>query len=765
MKLKQLHLLSISVILILTANVCMAQQHEDIMQAYKRARQFLPSHTNSLVHDEISDATWQSGGRLLYRDNTTAGSKFMIADPATRRKRMAFDQDKLADALSDVTGNKIDPDHLNVRDICLSTDGKRLQVNFSGTTYGCDLGTYKCEYIASHNEVLSPDGTKAVFIKDNNLWMRDVKTGQPTQLTFDGKKNYGYGTNNGGWIKSDRPVVRWSPDSKHIATFRQDSRNVKNMYLVSTNVGHPRLEKWKYALPGDSAIFRVERVIINLTNSHKPNVVHLKMKADAQRSTISDHIAGDNSEFLDIEWFPNNDKLAFVSVSRNLQKATLRIADSQTGDIRTVLDEKVNTFYESGVNKVNWHVLPRRQEVLWYSQRSNWGHLYMYDLKTSRLKYQITKGDWNVLQVRYIDRKDKKIYFTGSCREDGNPYYHYLYSIDFSGKDLKLLTPETANHKVTLSNDGKYFVDTYSTTDTPPVSVIRDMNGKRMLTLEKGDISDLKAMGWKPPEVFTVKARDGKTTLYGKLYKPTNFDPNKTYPVIDYIYPGPQTGSVRTWSFHPSEHQALAELGFIVVEVNALGTPGRSKSFQDYWYGNMHDNGLPDQVGMIKQLAQRYSWMDLNRVGIWGHSGGGFASTDAMFTYPDFFKVAVSESGNHDNRNYEADWGEKYQGLLRTEGDSTNYDSQANQRYAQNLKGHLLLAYGSMDNNVPPSNTLLVVKALIKAHKDFDMFVIPNARHHYGYANDYFRNRRWAYFVKYLKDENAPSDFEFNNEQ
>ncbi len=734
------------------------------MQAYQRAKQFLPSHTESLVHNVISDATWQIGGRLLYLDKKADGSKFMIADPATGKKSVAFDQNKLAEALSNIEGKKIDPDHLYLRDMRLSPNGKHLEVTVSGTTYGCDLDTYKCEYEASGNEVISPDGTKAVYIKDYNLWMRDLKTGRPTQLTFDGQKNYGYGTNNGGWIKSNRPVVRWSPDSKHIATFRQDSREVKDMYLVSTNVGHPRLEKWKYALPGDSAIFRIERVIINL-KPHHPEVVHLKMSADAQRSTISDHIAGDDGSFLDTEWFPDSDKLAFVSVTRNLQKATLRIADPQTGDVRTVMDEQVKTFFESGENKVNWHVLPNRNEIIWYSQRSNWGHLYMYNLKTGELKYPITKGDWNVLQVRYIDKKNHKIYFTGSCRQEGNPYFHYLYSIDFSGKHLKLLTPETANHVVTISRNGKYFVDTYSTTDMPPVSVVRNMRGKKLMTLEKADISDLRAMGWKPADVFTVKARDGKTTLYGKLFKPTNFDSTKSYPVIDYIYPGPQTGSVRTWSFNVSMHQSLAELGFIIVEVNALGTPGRSKAFQDYWYGNMHDNGLPDQVAMIKQLAKRHSWIDINRVGIWGHSGGGFASTDAMLSYPDFFKVAVSESGNHDNRNYEANWGDKYQGLLKMEGDSSNYTSQANEVYAKNLKGHLLLACGLMDNNVPPSNTLLVVNALIKANKDFDMFIIPNARHGYGYARSYFRNRRWAYFVKYLKGENAPHDFEFGSEQ
>jgi len=753
MKIKLFNILALSMLLFLSANTCFAQQNENIMQAYKRAKKFLPSNTEPLVHNVISDATWQSGGRLLYRDTKANGCQYMIANPSNGKTKVAFDVNKLANALS------TDPNHLYLRDVRLSPDNKHMRFSYSGTVYNYNISTNKYTYVASRNEVISPDGSKAAYIKNNNLWMRNLKTEKPTQLTFNGTKYYGYGTNNAGWINSDRPILRWSPDSKHIATFRQDSRNVKFMYLVSTNVGHPYLEKWKYALPGDSAIFRIDRVIINL-KPHHPQVVHFKMQADAQRSTISDEIAGDDGSFLDTEWYPDNSKLAFVSVTRNLQKATLRIADPQTGDIRTVMHEKVNTFYESGENKVNWHVLPKRNEFLWYSQRSNWGHLYMYDLKTGKLKYQITKGHWNVLQVRYIDRKHGKIYFTGSCRHSGNPYFHYLYSVDFNGKHLKLLTPETANHKVTISKNGKYFVDTYSTTDTPPVSVIRNMRGRKLMTLEKADISDLKAMGWKPPQVFTVKARDGKTTLYGKLFKPTNFNPNKKYPVIDYIYPGPQTGSVRSWGFDVSMHQAMAELGFIIVEENALGTPGRSKAFQDYWYGNMHDNGLPDQVAMIKQLAKRYSWININKVGIWGHSGGGFASTDAMFSYPNFFKVAVSESGNHDNRNYEANWGDKYQGLLKMQGDTSNYASQANENYAKNLKGHLLLACGLMDDNVPPSNTLLVANALIKANKNFDMFIIPNAHHGYGYARDYFRNRRWAYFVKYLLGVNPPENFE-----
>lgn len=457
-----------------------------------------------------------------------------------------------------------------------------------------------------------------------------------------------------------------------------------------------------------------------------------------------------------------------MSVNRDFTKETLKIADAETGNVRTVMHETVKDYLQPG-GGTKWHVLFKSNEILWYSQRSNWAHLYLYDLKTGKLKHQIGKGNWNMLHELYIDAKNHKIYFIGSCKQPGNPYYHYLYSEDFSGKNLKLLTPETANHRVQLADNHQYFVDTYSTPTEPPVSVIRNMEGKKMVTLDRTDISGLKAIGWKPPIPIKVKARDGKTDLYGLIFKPSNFDSSKAYPVIDYIYPGPQVGSVYNWSFSMSARQALAELGFIVVEVNSLGTPGRSKSFQTYWYGDMHDNGIPDQVAAIKQLAEHHSWIDTSRVGIWGHSGGGFASTDAILTYPDFFKVAVSESGNHDNRNYESAWGDKYQGLLKKAHNSNlegpyvkgdNYDNQANENYAKNLKGHLMLVCGLMDNNVPPENTLLVVNALIKAHKDFDMFIIPNARHGYGAAGPYWKNRRWAYFVKYLEGVNPPKDFE-----
>jgi len=757
------YLIFIGFSLSLGAGTCLAQRNTVTKQDYKRAEHFLPAYTDSMVHHAISGAIWQNNSQLIYRDAVEKGIRFMIANPLTREKRAAFDQKKLAHALSKMKGKSYDTKHLPLRDVHLMDNGKKLEFSLHRTKYSCDLGSsYSCQYLVSNKEVLSPDGKKAVFIKDYNLWMRNLQTGKLTQLTYNGKKNYGYGTNNGGWIKSDRPVVRWSPDSKHIATFRQDSREVGYMYLVKTRIGHPKLKKWKYTMPGDSAIFRIDRVIINLKPHQRPQVVHLKMKPDAQRSTINDFISvWHTGKFLDTQWSPDDNKLAFVSVNRGMTKETLRIADAKTGDVRTVMHENVKDFLQPGPT-VRWRVLFSKNEVIWYSQRSNWGHLYLYNLQTGELKHPITNGKWNVLQVRYINPEKRKIYFIGSCRHEGNPYFHYLYSVDFSGKNLKLLTPETANHKVTISKNGKYFVDTYSTPTTPPVSVVRNIQGKRIMTLEKkADISDLKAIGWRPPTPFSVKDRNGNNELYGMMFKPTNFDSTKSYPVLDYVYPGPQTGSVGSWSFRAArlDKQSLAELGFIVVEVNALGTPGRSKAFQDYWYGNMGDLGIADQVAMIKQLANRHSYIDTSRVGIWGHSGGGNATTRAMLAYPNFFKVGVSEAANQDSRDYEANWGDKYQGLLKTYGDSTNYDNQANELLAHNLKGKLLIAKGTMDSNVPPEITYLMIDSLEAANKNFNLIIFPN-RNHGFYFDPYMIRRRWDYFVQNLEHAEPPKNFE-----
>ncbi len=610
-------------------------------------------------------------------------------------------------------------------------------------------------------DVPSPDGKRSVFVRDWNLWVRDTATGKETALTTDGVKDFGYATDNAGWTHSNRAIVLWSPDSKKIATFQQDQRGVGEMYLVETKVGHPTLQAWKYPLPGDDTITTIARVVIDV---EKKKVTRVQMPPDQHRSTLCDDVACDDT-WSDVQWSPDASSVAFVSTSRDHKREELRVADAATGVVRDVLGEKAETFYESGNGKINWRYLPASNEVIWFSERDNWGQLYLHDLKTGREKLQITHGDGNVAQLLHVDEANRVAYFVGVGKEAGrDPYFRHLYRVGLDGRNQTLLTPEDADHEIALAPSGKYFVDVYSRPDTPAVAIVRDMDGKMLLELERADVSRLTAIGWKPPQPITVKARDGQTPLYGLLYKPTDFDPAKKYPIVNHIYPGPQTGSVGSRQFSPArgDAQALAELGFVVVEIDGMGTPWRSKQFHEAYYGNMGDNTLPDQVAAMKELAQRYPWIDLDRAGIYGHSGGGYATADAMFRYPDFFKVGISEAGNHDNRNYEDDWAEKWQGLLRKNPDgTTNYDNQANQLVAKNLKGHLLLAHGTTDNNVPPENTLLVVNELIKANKDFDLLMLPNRGH--GFGNEpYMVRRRWDYFVRYLLGAEPPKEYEMH---
>ena len=734
---------------------------------YARAERFLGASTDPLMSGVVTSARWLADDRLTYRNRIPEGTEFIVADPSAGTRGRAFDHGRIAEALSEAADETFERFGLPGGLARFSDDGATITFGVERRQYACDTARYACREVLpeelgrGRTAIVSPDALKAAFIRDHNLWIRDLETGDETQLTTDGIEHFGYATNNAGWVRSDRPVLLWSPDSQKIATFQHDGRNVGEMYLVSTEVGHSELQAWKYPLAGDDEIFMIHRVVIHLGD--EPRLVRLLTAPDPHRSTISDHVADRDGRWLDVEWSDDSSLLGFVSSSRDHKQARLRLADADAGEVREVLQETVDTFFESGDGEVNWHILPESNEVIWFSERDDWGHLYLYDLETGALKHQITAGDWNVLQVRRIDKTTRTMYFTGSGREGGDPYFEYFYRVGMDGGEPELLTPGAAHHTVTLSPSGEYFLDNYSTPTTPPVAVVRRVDGAHAVTLEEADISRLEAAGWQPPIPFTVKARDGATDLYGLMYTPTNFDESRSYPIVNYLYPGPQGGSVGSRAFSPSrrDKQSLAELGFIVVEVDAMGTPGRSKSFHAAYYGNMGDNGLPDQIAMIRELAGRHPWMDLDRVGIWGHSGGGYASTDAILRYPDFYKVAVSGAGNHDNRNYEDDWAEKWQGLLEENSDgTTNYDNQANQLLAGNLKGKLLLGHGTMDSNVPPSNTLLVVDALIEANKDFDLVMFPNRGHGFG-REPYWMRRRWDYFVRHLAGVEPPAEYEF----
>lgn len=685
-----------------------AQQKALTVKDYQRAESFMGYNTAKYIDHASVQPNWLEGDKFWYTTKTNGTEQTFLVDPVKKTKVLTAD--------------------------------------YKGSTTPSRRG-------AGRNEVLSPDGKKAILIKDYNLFVKDVATGKLTQLTTDGVKDYGYATDNAGWKHSDAPILRWSPDSKKIATFQQDQRNSKDMYLVTTNVGAPVLEAWKYPLPGDKQIATIRRVVIDVESV---KMVSLNIPADQHRATLSDDISSSGT-FDDIDWKADGTEVAFLSTSRDHKNEKFRIANTTTGAVREVFEETVKTQYESGQGAINWRYLPASKEIIWYSERDNWGHLYLYDATSGKLKNQITKGDFVVTRLIKVDEKTRTLYFMANGREKGNPYFSHLYKISFEGKNLALLTPEEGNHQVVFSPSFEYFVDTYSQPDVPAVTVLRSISGKLINTLEKTDVSRLTATGWKAPIPVSVKAKDGKTDIYGLVFTPTKMDAGQKYPVIDYIYPGPQGGSVGSWSFAASrgDNQALAELGFIVVVIEGTSNPDRSKSFHDMSYGNMAENTLPDQIAAIRQLSAKYP-IDTTKVGIWGHSGGGFATAAAMFRYPDFFKVGISESGNHDNRNYEDDWGERYNGLV----ENSDYQAQANQNYAKNLKGKLMLVHGMMDDNVPPYNTLLVVEALEKANKSFDLVIFPNSAHGYGDYSPYMTRRRWDYFVQYLLGAEPPKDYQ-----
>lgn len=754
-----------------------AQTNAITAKDYERAEKFMSYNTEPFIDAGTVRPNWMPNDQFWYLSTSAGKSSFILVDPAKKTKAAAFDHQKLADALSSASGTKYEANKLPFQSIDFSADGKSIAFTVAGKKWKYDLqagkittddsagntgGSDRQGRAAGGNrgfgggiEVVSPDGKKAVFIKDWNLWIKDIATNKQTQLTTDGIKDFGYATDNAGWKSSERAIVRWSPDSKKIATFQQDQRNVGDMYLVTTNVGKPTLRAWKYPLPGDKEVAMLHRVIIDVESG---KVVRLQVPADPHRSSLSDDITSGGS-LADVDWNEEATQLAFLSTSRDHKQSKLRIADAATGAVREVFEEVVATQFESGRGAINWRYLANSNEIIWYSERDDWGHLYLYDATTGKLKNQITKGNWVVSRLIKVDEKNRVLYFTATGHQS-NPYFSELYKIGFDGKNLTLLTPGEGTHQASFSPSGNYIIDTYSKPDVPPVTQLCDLNGKLITTLEKADVSRLVATGWKPPIPFTVKAHDGKTAIYGLAFTPTKMDPNKKYPVIDYIYPGPQGGSVGNWGFTASrgDHQALAELGFIVVMVEGTSNPNRSKSYHDMNYGNMGENTLPDQITTIRQLSQRYP-IDTNRVGIWGHSGGGFATAAAMFRYPDFFKVGISESGNHDNRNYEDDWGERYNGLV----ENSDYEAQANQNFAKNLKGKLMLAHGMMDNNVPPYNTLLVVEALEKANKSFDLVLFPNSAHGYGQYGPYMMRRRWDYFVRHLLGVEPPLDYQLRS--
>jgi dipeptidyl-peptidase 4 len=734
---------------------------------YARAERFLNWSTDEKILGGEVTPEWIDENSFWYRNRFSDGYEFIIVDPGAGIRERAFDHARLAGVLSEKRDLTYKPFNLPFTTITFRDDRRSVEFQIDGEAWRCDLTDYTCERSLQQSQipsdgVASPDGGKTAFIREHNLWMHVTGTGEEIQLTTDGEEYYGYATDSQGWSRSNRPILLWSPDSRMIVTYQLDERGVEKMHLVEMAEGRPGFRSWPYALPGDSIVPMHERVVIHVD---EPRVVRLDTGPDHQRTSSCCGLTREGV-WADVEWSPDGRHLAFVSTSRDYKTVSLRIADPSTGTVSTVFEETVETFFESNLSSrgiPNWRVDHENGEFIWFSRRDGWGHLYLYDLATGELKNRITSGAWNVLDLLRVDTENRLIYFTAVGREPGrDPYYAHLYRVRFNGADPELLSPQDANHTVTIGPSGEYFVDAYSRYDVPPVSVVRRADGSEVMRLETADITALEEIGWEPPIPFTAKGRDGVTDVYGLMFRPSDFDPGKSYPIINSIYPGPQRGSIDTRSFSTTgrgQTKALAELGFIVVQVDAFGTPLRSESFHTEWYGTMGDNGLEDQVAAMRELAARYEWIDLNRVGIYGHSGGGYATVSALLRYPEFFHVGVSSAGNHDNRGYTYYWGEKYQGLLdRFDDGNDSYTNQANHLLADNLKGKLLLTYGTMDPNVHPNLTLLLINELIKHDKDFDVMVYPNRTH--GYFNEPYNVRlTWNYFVRHLLGKEPPAEY------
>lgn len=636
---------------------------------------------------------------------------------------------------------------------------------------------------------LSPDEKTIVFARKNNLWMMDAEnyakalrksddsSVKETQLTTDGEDGFSYARHISGTerdmeqqqqretgqaaLARDKtgrvpPVtIVWSKDSKKFALVRRDERKVADLWVIHTlDNPRPTLETYKYAMPGDVNVPQPHMEVFDLAAKSRKEMKIDRFK-DQFASILTSPVTARQRERqrTDPQWLAEGSgKLYFGRQSRDLHKLDICVANPETGEVTTLIEDRMNTYIESKPLRL----INNGEEMLYWSERDGWGHWYLYDGKGT-MKNQITSGEFVTEAIDSIDEKARVITFTAEGREPGeNPYFTHAYSIRMDGTGMKMLDPGDFSHAIAMADDGKYFVDNSSRVNTAPHSILYDRLGAQVLDLETTDISALVDTGFKMPEPFSVKADDGLTDLYGVMYKPFDFDPNKQYPIIAYVYPGPQTESV-TQVFTPkSPNVGLAQLGFIVIEVgNRGGNPHRSKWYHTYGYGNLRDYGLADKKAAIEQLARRYSFIDIERVGITGHSGGGFMSAAAMLQYPDFFKVAVSESGNHENNVYNQTWSEKHHGIKEVVNEKDGsvhfeYNIQKNSEIARNLKGHLLLTTGDMDDNVHMANTMRLVDALIKANKRFDQFVLPGVRHSYASEANYFFWVRADYFCRFL---------------
>jgi dipeptidyl aminopeptidase/acylaminoacyl peptidase len=751
------------------------------LQDYQRAAK-IGSTFGKLAFKTTVVAHWiGESPRFWYRNEIRDGKEFILVDAEKGTRGPAFDHARLAEALSQASGQSYTAENLPFDDIEFMEQDTAIRFKVGEVWWACNLETLKCQKTEppkdsrsvptrsgrggsrfarrpqrNRTALRSPDGKWEAFRRDYNLFVRSTETGQEIQLSHDGQMLYDYASSlpgpteiaaiEKGIASQIEPGISgdWSPDSRKIMACRIDQRKSGWFHQVKSVPDQgirPTLYSFVYPLAGEPNVPVAEFHIFDVKNPGAPG--HVKVDAEPVPMLYYEYPPS-------VRWKKDSSSFSFIQTERGYKVARLRETDAATGKTRTIIEDRTETCVDPLNSYV--HYLEETDEIIWSSERDGWCHLYLYDWKSSQLKNRITEGDWVVRGIERVDEQARQAYFFASGREQGrDPYLRHLYRINFDGTGLLLLTPGHGEHSVTFSPCGRYIVDTYSRVDFAPVTELRRASdGQLICELEKADIELLLAEGWKWPEPFQAKARDGKTDIYGVLFRPMNFDPSKKYPVVECIYSGPQSFSTPKGFRAYYNAQCVAELGFLVVMVDGLGMGGRSKAFHDYSYKNLGDGGLPDHIAAMRQLAEKYPCMDLSRVGVYGGSAGGYDAAHALLTHPEFYKVAVATSGNHDHRLDKAWWVELWMGYPIGE----HYIEQSNITLANKLKGKLLLLHGDMDDNVHFCATMRFADALIKANKDFDMLIVPNGRH--GLAGDYFDRRRWDYFVKHLLGVEPP---------
>lgn len=778
----------------------MAQSRQERMVRtpnYELAERFSAKRIGQMVFSTSVRPVWfRNGDKFLYAWKTSDGTQYYIADPKAGKTEPVFDMDKLAMQITEIMRDPFDAKHLPISNISIDPEndgvlkfdikstkektdttgkatGEKLTYHFryeiAGKKLTYDTADKKEKYPDWAN--VSPDGLTGVYMKNSNLFYMDTlnlrkaaedpkdSTLVEHRITSDGYKDFCYGINNySGNTETDTTKrvfpseLVWSPDSRHIAVMRWDMAPLKDFWVInSLTQPRPTLETYKYQMPGEPG--PKGHLYVFSTSDWTSRQVKINAFKDQDLIMQPDVRTTDDQfdEFYSSRWLGDDNGFYLTRMSRDLKRMDICYVGVDSDSTKTVISERMNTYVESRQTRL----LDGGRKMIHWSERNGWANLYLYNADGTLIR-NLTEGAYHVDDVLAVNEKEGYVLFRACGKEKGeNPYQMHVYRVSLQGGEPKMLDIPDMNIDAIASDDGKYFIANYSRVDYKPASALFDAAGKKVCDLGEADFSLLFAAGYKFPERFKVKAADGITDLYGAIYKPFDFDSTKVYPICDYVYPGPQVEANNiSWSRGFTRTDRLAQLGFIVITVgNRGGHPDRSKWYHNYGYGNLRDYGLEDQKYAIQQLGARYSWIDLNRVGIHGHSGGGFMSTAAMLKYPDFFKAAVSCAGNHDNSIYNRWWSEQHHGITEKveAGDTTFvYSIETNPEIASNLKGHLMLVHGDIDNNVHPANTIRVVNALIRANKRFDMLILPGQRHGFGDMNEHFFWRMADYYCEWL---------------